>query len=406
MQLRRFSAKNVSEALLKVKAALGPDAIILSTKKRSKTDESSGQTVNYVEVVAAVDKAPEGGSPKLEKRAPRIFKSRAKSQGIEGKLLQEINGLKNEIRQMHEALKTIQRQERAGNTRAHDSLDGALRLSESIASCLGLDRRGREMVERLLSSCDRDALTNWAKVIRLLGDFISSNIKPGSVAEREKGRCWWAFVGPTGVGKTTTLAKIAARLKFLCKRRGVFICVDGYRMGAMEQLERYANLMSIPIEMARTNKDLVRLFGEYKDMDFIFVDTTGRNPFSSSHKTELERLFDSVPGLMAQVMLGATSKREDLMGAISFYRQFPLAGWTLTKIDETRSLASSVFPLIEADLPVSYVTNGQRVPEDIRSARGAELAQLSLEPLKGLGKLLNGPVLTGRDKQKAVSETI
>ncbi len=406
MQLRRFSAKNVSEALLKVKAALGPDAIILSTKNRSKTDERSGQTVNYVEVVAAVDKGLEGGSPKREERAPRIFKSRARGQDVEGKLLREIGGLKNEIRQMHEALKAIHRQERAGRIRAHDSLDWALRLSESIASCLGLDRRGQETVERLLSSCDRDALTNWGKVIRLLGDFISSNIKPGSVAERGKGRCWWAFVGPTGVGKTTTLAKIAARLKFLCKRRGVFICVDGYRMGAMEQLERYANLMSIPIEMARTNRDLIRLLGEYKEMDFIFVDTTGRNPFSSSHKTELERLFDSVPGLMAQVMLSATSKREDLMGAISFYRQFPLAGWTLTKIDETRSLASSVFPLIEADLPVSYVTNGQRVPEDIRSARGAELAQLSLEPLRGLGKLLNGPEFTDRDKQKAVSETI
>jgi len=406
MQLRRFSAKNVSEALLKVKAALGPDAIILSTKNRSKTDERSGQTVNYVEVVAAVDNSPEGGSPKREEKAPRIFKSRARGQDVEGKLLREINGLKNEIRRMHQALQAIQRQECAGNTRAHDNLDGALQLSESIVSCLGLDRRGQETVERLLSSCDRDTLTNWSKVTRLLGDFISSNIKLGSVAERETGRCWWAFVGPTGVGKTTTLAKIAARLKFLCKRRGVFICVDGYRMGAMEQLQKYANLMSIPIEMARTNKDLVRLFGEYRDMDFIFVDTTGRNPFSSSHKTELERLFDSVPGLMAQVMLSATSKREDFMGAISFYRQFPLAGWTLTKIDETRALASSVFPLIEADLPVSYVTNGQRVPEDIRSARGAEIAQLSLEPLKGLGRLLDGSRLTGRNKQKAVSETI
>ena len=406
MQLRRFSAKNASEALLKVKESLGPDAIILSTKNRSRIDEKTGRTINYVEVVAAVDRGAKESSSVGKGRAPRIFQSRPKAQDAEAKLLKEIDELKTEIKQMHKALRELNERESALNAPGSDSPDDILRLSDSIASCLGLDKRGQNIVHRLLSSCQKDELCSLSRVVLRLRSFISSNIKPGPVAEDAKERCWWAFVGPTGVGKTTTLAKIAARLKFLCKRQGVFICVDGYRMGAREQLEKYANLMSIPLEIARTNKDLVRLFGEYKELDFIFVDTTGRNPFSSSHKTELERLFDSVPGLMAQVMLSATSKREDLMGAISFYRQFPLAGWTLTKTDETRSLASSVFPLIEADLPVSYVTNGQRVPEDIMHVHGSEIAELSLEPLKGLGRLLEVPVVQVRDHKKAVSETI
>ncbi len=406
MQLRRFSAKNASEALLKVKESLGPDAIILGTKNRSRIDEKTGRTINYVEVVAAIDRGAKESSSVGKGRAPRIFQSRPKAQDAEARLLKEIDELKTEIKQMHKALRELNERESALNATGSDSPDDILRLSDSIASCLGLDKRGQNIVHKLLSSCPEDELCSLNRVVLRLRSFISSNIKPGPVAEDVKERCWWAFVGPTGVGKTTTLAKIAARLKFLCKRQGVFICVDGYRMGAREQLEKYANLMSIPLEIARTNKDLVRLFGEYKDMDFIFVDTTGRNPFSSSHKTELERLFDSVPGLMAQVMLSATSKREDLMGAISFYRQFPFAGWTLTKTDETRSLASSVFPLIEADLPVSYVTNGQRVPEDIMHVHGSEIAELSLEPLKGLERLLEVPVVQVRDHKKAVSETI
>ncbi len=408
MQLRRFKAKAVSEALLKVKAELGPDAIILSTKNRYGTEKESGRRIKYVEVLAAVDKLAEKEGRKHGERVPGIYQPGSEnSSPLEHRLISEIDGLKNEIRRLHESLMkrpdTPPFDNQGRDRQESRRIDS---LSKSVASCLGLDRRGEDIISRLLSPQGSDEACSLAQVVLRLRSFISSNIRQGDIAENGKSKCWWAFVGPTGVGKTTTLAKIAARLKFLCKRRGVFICVDGYRMGAVEQLEKYAKLMAIPLEIAKTNKDLVRLFGEYKHMDFIFVDTTGRNPFSSCHKTELERLFDSVPGLMAQVMLSATCKREDLMGAISFYGQFPLSGWTLTKIDETRSMASSIFPLIEAELPLSYVTNGQRVPEDIRYAKGGEIADLALEALKGLGRLLNVPKYQDGFNETLVPETI
>ncbi len=409
MQLRRFSAKNVSQVLKKVKAELGDEAIILSTKNRCVRDGVSGRSINFVEVVAAVDRQSEEPRIKAAKAGLHGEKRDSKSHTSSQILLREIDQLKEEIRKLAGFVKSLSiNRSRDGKNAVNNAHSDTSRsgLCQGISSCLGLDRRSEEMVAKVLSDMDARQSCDWEEITRRLSRFIRSGIEKGDTAEDAKGRCWWAFVGPTGVGKTTTLAKIAARLKFLCKKDGVLICVDGYRLGAKEQLGRYANLMDIPMETARTNKDLLRLFGQYKEKDFIFVDTTGRNPFSSAHKTELHRLFDSVPGLMAQVMLSATSKREDLMGAISFYRQYPLAGWSLTKIDETRSLASSVFPIIEAELPLSYVTNGQRVPEDIRFASPTEIAHITLEPLKGLERLLGMPRDLDNDNSKVVPETL
>ncbi|NPA95827.1 MAG: hypothetical protein GXO58_10425 [Thermodesulfobacteria bacterium] len=405
MQLRRFRAKSISDALEKVKVELGDDAVILSTKNRSERDKKTGKRINYVEIVAAVDKDVDRLCRPFEPQREEVAGKKADVGPGQEDLFKEMAQLKAQVARLVQVVEGLSQREHEGERATARQGDGSQGLHETVASCLGLDRKSEAIVRNVLSRLS-EGEKGWTKVIPALRAFITKGLRQGPIAEELGTRCWWAFVGPTGVGKTTTLAKIAARLKFLCKKEGALICVDGYRMGAAEQLEKYANLMDIPFYTAKTNKELVRLFGIHKDKDFIFVDTTGRNPFTSSHKTELERLFDSVPGLMAQVMLSATCKREDLMGAISFYKQFPIAGWTLTKVDETRSLAASVFPLIEADLPLSYVTNGQRVPEDISSASGKEIAELTLEPLRGLGRLLDVPRCNAKEKETVVPESL
>ncbi len=410
MKLRRFIGKNVSEALSKVKVELGDEAIILRTKNVTKKDEKTGTVLRFVEVLAAVDnssielKSAHRGNNALRKSASSVNPG---GRMVEDDLIRQIKELKDQICQMSEIIKGLAQTHSTSRKQQDDfvSRQGNERLCQTISSCLSLDEKGKEIINRILFKVDKRQLT-MSKAVSAISSFVSRGIIQGPVAEKMHGKCWWAFVGPTGVGKTTTLAKIAARLRFLCKKKGVFICADGYRMGAVEQLKRFAHLMDIPLEVARTNKDLVRLFGAHKDKDFIFVDTTGRNPFTSSHKTELERLFDAVPGLMAQVMLSATIKREDLMGSISFYRQFPVAGWSLTKVDETTCAASSILPVIEAELPLSYVTNGQRVPEDIEYATSGKLASMATKPLKGLGMLLGMPANHGGNDRESVVENL
>ncbi len=368
MHLRRFTAENISKALEMVKAELGSDAIILSTEKKRKKDPKSSGFVSYTEVVAAADRM-EAGNKKgprtapLRKPAPR----REPPVSVE-ELSRQVTDMKKSLAHMTRLLETLITRGKKSAPVDQAASTGIDRVSlvENTLLHLRLDHEtGRLLTGRILSSFSHNEITR-DQLISWLRNHLISSFRNGPVAGDTRGPLWWAFIGPTGVGKTTTLAKIAAHMKFLRKQKGLLVSVDSYRLGAVEQLDRYARLMGLPLETARTTKDLLRIFSCHKDKDFILLDTTGRNPSSSSHRTELQRLFDAVPGLMAQVMLCSTYKREDLMESINFYRTFPIAGWSLTKTDETKSLASTLFTVLEAKIPISYLTNGQRVPEDIK----------------------------------------
>jgi len=375
MHLRRFEAGDISTAIEKVKAELGSDAIILSTDRKQKKDPLTNRVTSYVEVVAAIDRDNGGrvdGSPRTREEAERGDAVHDPYPELAKQMEDIRKALSNVTDFVSQALTRDLYHRGAGTFAISNS---CLEIVYDVLSRLSLDRRTEQhLCSRIFASLDREIVTR-DQVISWLRDHVAASFTPGPRAEELGQPCWWAFIGPTGVGKTTTLAKIAARLKFLHKRQGVLVSVDGYRLGAAEQLRGYAALMDLPLETAKTNKELVRIFSRHRDKDFILVDTTGRNPFSSSHHTELQRIFDAVPGLMAQVMLCATYKREDTMESIGFYRQFPVAGWTITKTDETRSLGTFLLPVLETGIPISYVTDGQRVPEDIRAADGESLFQ-------------------------------
>ncbi len=378
MQLKRFTAENISKALEMVKAELGSNAIILSTEKKRKKDPDSNSFVSYTEVVAAVDRNEGLGQNKgrgpLTVISPKDTNSHDDTATRLKDLAEEVQDMKKALARISGLLERALLQEEDKTQGSHPEGDISRHMEIDMAlSTLKLDPETYRIVSSgILSSLGHRDIT-YSRVISWLKTYIAEHLHPGPVAEDSPGPVWWAFIGPTGVGKTTTLAKIAARLKFLKKRNGLLVSVDSYRLGAIDQLRKYAELMELPLEIAKTNKDLLRIFSMHRDKDFVLLDTTGRNPFTSAHKIELERIFDAVPGLMAQVMLCSTYKREDLMESINFYRGFPIAGWTLTKTDETRSLAASLFPVIQADLPLSYLTNGQRVPEDIEIPEGRKL---------------------------------
>ncbi len=378
MHLRRFTAENISKALEMVKAELGSNAIILSTEKKKKRAPDASGFVSYTEVVAAVDReeglAAGGGKPLQEPGdEPQVEKQPSTS--LE-ELSKEVKAMKGTLSAMSKLLEdVVARMDKGLCQNRHVDQQGSTSEIGPVLSSLGLDHEtASAILQRAHSSFSHQPVTA-NQIVAWLKNYMLDLFKPGIIAEDSLEPVWWAFIGPTGVGKTTTLAKIAARLKFLKRRQGLLVSVDSYRLGAIDQLQKYATLMDIPLETAKTNKDLLRIFSCHKDKDFILVDTTGRNPFSSSHRIELERIFDAIPGLMAQVMLCSTYKREDLMESINFYKTFPIAGWTFTKTDETRSLAASVLPVLQAGVSLSYLTNGQRVPEDIEIAAGPRLCE-------------------------------
>lgn len=177
-----------------------------------------------------------------------------------------------------------------------------------------------------------------------------------------------ALVGPTGVGKTTTAAKLAAWYHLHEGKKVTMLSMDCYRIGATDQLRTYARIMRLPCEVAIRKDDLAAAVARHQDADLIIIDTAGKSPYDQNHVAELADWFAPVSNAQLLLCLSATTKKEDLAHIVSSYQ--PLAPYSviLTKLDETRAYASLCQQVAAANMPVGYLTMGQRVPEDFMVA--------------------------------------
>ncbi|MDQ7052426.1 MAG: hypothetical protein Q9P14_05870 [candidate division KSB1 bacterium] len=177
-----------------------------------------------------------------------------------------------------------------------------------------------------------------------------------------------AFVGPTGVGKTTTLAKIAARLKIEQKQRVGLVSIDTFRIAAIDQLRTFAHIAELPLKVAYQPSELSQALTEYRDMDFILIDTTGRNPRNSEYLHELARFLAPVHPLQMHLVLSATTRYAEMEEIAQQYGKIGFHRLLLTKIDEVMhpAIVLNLFKL--SNVPVTWVTNGQNIPEDLLEA--------------------------------------
>ncbi len=326
MKIKRFVAKNMTQALQRIKIELGDEAVILDTKRRIKKQAESGKEVQYIEITAAVDH-------EIEKKSSK----------------------------------------KAARTNAYVPPSGAelahtpLLILHQIFSGLGMDQRlQRALTCAFLNHYHSHPYVSYKDVWDWLRSYCLKAIKVQEepfAAKNAKVR--WAFVGPPGSGKTTNLAKLAARMKFHFGMKGLLLTTDTYRLGAAHQLERFATLMDIPYQVAVDPEDVARQLKANEDLDFILVDTIGRSPLDPAHKHELGHLLGTAPQLDCQVVISATDKNEDIAASIRFYKKFPTAGWIISKMDATKSYSSLLMPILGNKVPISYLSTGQRVPEDI-----------------------------------------
>ena len=338
MNIRRFHARTVSGALEMVKAEMGPDAVIMSTRRRQKKDPATGRVVRMVEVTAAVDNdVPAKDLVRADLHVP------------------------------------------AGRLDTRACGNPPLLVLHEVFSGLGIEPWLQQALaaDFLHDHGKKDPVSARA-VLAWLGRYGLDHVQAASHAETARLPVWWAVVGTTGVGKTTTLAKLAARLRFKRGLNGVLVTTDTYRLGAVEQIRRYAELMELPLEVAREPKDLVRIFASHRDKDFVLVDTIGRSVKDPRHERELGRVFEAVPGLKALVLLPATAKSQDVRGQIRYYSRFSTLGWTITKVDETAHYGPLFTPIISRQISISYITNGQKVPEDMVTATPELIMRLLL----------------------------
>jgi flagellar biosynthesis GTPase FlhF len=185
-----------------------------------------------------------------------------------------------------------------------------------------------------------------------------------------------AFIGPTGVGKTTTIAKLAAIHAIKMKKQVALITLDNYRIGSIDQLKIYAKIIGIPIEVASTGKEFKECLNRLKDKDLILIDTAGMSQRNEYQFNELRIFFNKVRSVETHLLLSATTKEADLIDILARFKVFRINKLLFTKLDESTSYGNMLNQLIRSKIPVSYFTNGQQVPEDIEIATLEKLVDL------------------------------
>ena len=184
------------------------------------------------------------------------------------------------------------------------------------------------------------------------------------------------LVGPTGVGKTTTIAKLAGKLALMDKKKVGLITIDTYRIGAVEQLKTYAEIMNIPFRVVITIKEMEEAINSMTDLDVVLIDTTGRSSKNNMQISELRAFVQKANPDHTLMVMSSTTKNKDVKMILKGYEQIEYEKLIITKLDETSSYGIIHTILKESNKPVAFLTTGQNVPNDIRVPSKDEIIKL------------------------------
>ena len=431
MKIKRFVAKDMRTALTEVKEFLGPDAIILSNKK----------VAEGVEIVAAIDQEPAPAAkpapvattrsePRFSATVADDDETEAPADSLKALLARQM--IKQQVTQNNSAkpvakataqdapramqferqisgatggatmtqLSEITKQQEQQAKLVQQQMD-AMRnemlsmrqlLQHQVSGLMWQDLARREPVRALiienlqqlgLSEQVADQLAcfmpeelnsadAWDAALELLAGQLSTTnddiLRRGGVV---------ALVGPTGVGKTTTVAKLAAEF---AKRHGAdqvaLITTDSYRIGAYEQLATFGRIIGCPVRLAKDSDELALLINQLQQRKLILIDTAGMSQRDVRLAEKLASLVhNSRVKIKSYLVLSATAQARVMQESVTHFKRIPLSGCIFTKLDECLSLGEVINVAIANALPVSYLTNGQRVPEDIAVADAQKLVQ-------------------------------
>ncbi len=242
-----------------------------------------------------------------------------------------------------------------------------------------------EIIKRLKNEASFEDLDDLdlikEKVLAWIGESIQC-------CKNETGQkpCIFVLVGPTGVGKTTTIAKLAAMYGIVGENEKKvqvrILTIDNYRIGARQQIETYGEIMGIPVSNVESMSDMKKYCDLYHDVDYIFVDTIGKSPNDAVKLAEMKELLHSMGnGIEVHLAVSATTKQSDIQEIIHQFEPFKYRSIIITKLDETGRIGNLISALHEYRKPVSFITDGQRVPQDIEKAEKIRML-MTLEGFK------------------------
>ena len=430
MQIRRYEGSTMKDALDQVRQELGPDAVILEARRsrgrglgaflsilgfgkapvfevlatvdvEEDADSRSFQAVTWVPspLAAHADVPATGFHAEVEIEAAAEAKTEAKVEeetpprAIEPAMQAAVSPRIREVPPSPAAsasgpLATLKVLEREAAVRAR-----AAGLSPEMADLYAhlveedvAEDVAFAAVHQLgmadVPQCDTERFREWA------GEHAAGLVRTsGPIQIVRDRRKVVAFIGPTGVGKTTTIAKIAAGFALFAKARVALVTADTYRIAAIEQIRSYAEIIGIPCEVVHSPKDMEQVLADLADYELVLIDTAGRSPNNPARMYELRSMIDAAMPEEIHLVLSSTTRRRDLDNLVDRFAAVGFDRLILTKLDESMTFGAVFNVHAKCAKPFSYFTNGQSVPEDIETATQSQVAGMILAKWRIAGGL-------------------
>lgn len=376
MQIKRFEARNMTTALRMIKGELGPEAVILSARSLRKGKGFFG-SMKYagVEVTAAIDtrqaRIKNGNAAGAQSASRRLLGSQSRQTipasagdgtaaaappAAGGSFLNKQRPRNRGESNNPRAFSFLYQQMLAQGVDRHlasEFIDEIKRIpaSQDLMAGGDLNAHLKSILEDMGVWADRNAFVNG---------------KPQMVA----------LIGPTGVGKTTSLAKLATLQANRHRKQVAVITIDNYGIAANEQLKSYARIIGLPLETAVNPAELKLALKAHKHRDLIFIDTPGINPNEPAQIRELGSYFTKLPELQKHLVVSVSTKEKDLRKILQAFQEIGVQRLLFTKIDESSTYGNMLNALIRTNLPLSFLSCGRRVPDDIEAGSIQKLVDL------------------------------
>ncbi len=366
MKIMKFEGSNMREAVAKVKAELGDQAVIVSTRQIRR-----GLLGTACEISAAIDNDDEDSGP------TRGFGSAYAAQNSQSSQLNNPTPSSNEKSQLQAELEV---------ERVVSPLRGELKSLRALVRAATADSRGTA------------ELRNEVAALRKLIEQLVTPPPAAPVQVHAVGRAQLTapsharaimLVGPTGVGKTTTIAKLAARAALIDGKRVSLITLDNYRVGGVDQIRTFAELIGVPLRVLESPSELTNAINASDEAgdDLTLIDTAGRSPRDVGAIQELANIVANLPEIETHLVCAAASSATCIEELANRYRALKPSRLLFTKVDEVDEAPELSRAPARLSLPITWVTTGQSVPEDLEEPTTARVQELAASGLGGLGRI-------------------
>lgn len=396
MRVKRYVAENLQEAMMKVKMDMGKDAVILHTRKFKEGGFFGFFGKPRVEVTAAIEDVPVSPAVDAQQDIKKIATEGLK-QKIDSKPSAQINPLNSfkkayadheeetaatDIQAELQEMKSLMYEMKSHMEVSIDmkTMPKSLqRIHQILKDNEVEDKLAVKVLKDLLKQHHQEeepATTDLRNSLQNVLLKILRRPRPITFTKQGLHKQTIALVGPTGVGKTTTIAKLAATFSIVDKKKVALVTADTYRVAAVEQLKTYGEIIGIPVDVVYTPDELRESINKHTDKDLILIDTAGRSHKNANQMAELQSFLDAAEVTEILLVLSSTTKYKDMLEIINSYSDIPINKLIFTKLDETSTYGPILNIIDRTQKFLSYVTVGQNVPDDIEVADPVKIAKM------------------------------